>query len=315
MTAVLAERAAPSPAHGSVDLRSTLNRRRRVRNRAATVFLWASGVVAAVPLVWIMAVLVQKAAGTLSWGFLTGDLPRITNLRPEVAAKLGLDARPGVAPAVVGTLVITGAATAMAVPVGVLGAVYLNEYGRSSMLARLLRFLADVMVGVPSIVAGLFVYTLVVLRYGLSGWAGAFALAFLMLPIVVRTTEEMLRLVPDELRQAGLALGAPQWRTVTGVVLPAATPGIVSGAVLAVARAAGETAPVLFTIGVVISPNASLSGSNTTLAMQIFSNAKQVNPLANEVAWGAALTLVALVFLLTLVSRLIASRFAPSRDH
>jgi phosphate transport system permease protein len=286
-----------------------------VRNRAATVLLWGSAILAAAPLVWILVVLIQKAAGTLSWRFLTGDLPRITNLRPEVAAKLGIPTGPAVGPAVVGTLIITGAATAMAVPVGVLGAVYLNEYGRNRALARLLRFLADVMVGVPSIVAGLFVYTLVVLRYGLSGWAGALALAFLMLPIVVRTTEEMLRLVPDELRQASLALGAPQWRTVTGVVLPAAMPGIVSGAILAVARAAGETAPVLFTIGVVNSTNASLSGSNTTLAMQIFSNAKQVNPLANQVAWGAALTLVALVFVLTLVSRFIASRFAPSRDH
>jgi phosphate transport system permease protein len=305
----------PLPAAPAVELRSTLSRRWRLHDNGATVLLWGAAVVAALPLLWILLVLLQKAAGTLSWHFLTGDLPRITNLAPEVAARLHLDTRPAVGPAIVGTLIITGAAAAMAVPIGVLGAVYLNEYGRRSVLARLLRFLADVMVGVPSIVAGLFVYTLVVLRTGLSGWAGAFALAFLMLPIVVRTTEEMLRLVPDDLRQSSLALGAPRWRTITGVVVPAAAPGIVSGAILAIARAAGETAPVLFTIGIVTSTNASLAGSNTTLSMQIFANAKQVNPLANEVAWGAALTLVLLVFLLTLLSRLVAFRFVRAHDR
>ena len=151
-------------------------------------------------------------------------------------------------PAIYGTLVITGLAAVMAVPLGVLGAIYINEYGGRGPLAQVVRFMADVMTGVPSIVMGLFIFSIWVLHFGYSGLAGAFALACLMLPVVIRSSEEMLKLVPDPLREASYALGATKSRVTLTVVLPAAIGGIVSGALLAIARAAGETAPLLFTI-------------------------------------------------------------------
>jgi phosphate transport system permease protein len=213
-------------------------------------------------------------------------------------------------PAVLGTLLITGAATAMAVPLGVLAAVYLTEYGKRRRLASVIRFLSDVMAGVPSIVMGLFIYTVWVLRFGLTGFAGALALACLMLPIVIRSAETALLLVPNDLREASVALGCRTSRTILTVVIPAALPGLVSGALLAVARAAGETAPLLFTIGTVSAANRHLfSGTNTALSAQIFTNARQPFIGAIDRAWGAALTLVVLVFLLTAIARFVARRF------
>jgi phosphate transport system permease protein len=213
-------------------------------------------------------------------------------------------------PAIVGTLLVTAGATAIAVPLGILGAIFLHEYGKTSKFAKLVRFMAMVMTGVPSIVMGLFIYVLWVRRFETqSGFAGALALACLMLPIVIRTTDEMLKLVPNELRQGSVALGARSLRTTMSVVLPTALPGIVSGAMLAVARAAGETAPLIFTISVVNTANWSLSGANTTLSAQIFRNASQPFPGAQDRAWGAALTLVLLVFVLTFVARFVAARF------
>jgi phosphate transport system permease protein len=215
------------------------------------------------------------------------------------------------APAIVGTLIITFGATVMAVPLGILGAIYLNEYGTTGRLARVIRFMSDVMTGVPSIVMGLFIYSVFTLRFGLMGFGGSLALACLMLPIVIRSTEEMLRLVPDELRQGSYALGNRKWRTIATVVLPAAVGGIVSGVMLAVARAAGETAPLLFTIGAARRVNPDLfSGPNTALPLQIFSNAQTPFPAAQDRAWGAALTLVLLVFLFTVIARVVASRFS-----
>jgi phosphate transport system permease protein len=214
-------------------------------------------------------------------------------------------------PAIVGTLIITGTATLMAVPLGILAAVYLNEYGQKSRLATTIRTMADVMTGVPSIVMGLFIYTIWVLRYGLSGFAGALALACLMLPIVIRSTEEILRLVPAGLREASLALGATKARTTLTVVLPAAIPGITSGALLAVARAAGETAPLLFTIGASRTTNWNVfQGANTALSTQIFRNAQLPFVGAQERAWGAALTLIVLVVLLTILARVVTKRFS-----
>ncbi|MBW8825135.1 MAG: phosphate ABC transporter permease PstA [Acidobacteria bacterium] len=281
---------------------STVARRRSVANAAATAAMCVAFLVAMVPLVLIIGYLLARGGRVISWDFLSGNIPLPT-------AK-----GPGMGPAVVGTLVITGAAAVMAIPLGVFGAIYLNEFGRRSRLASVIRFMADVMTGVPSIVMGLFIYTIWVLRYGQSGLAGALALACLMLPVVIRTTEEMLRLVPTELRHGSVALGARTWRTVLTVVLPAALPGIVSGAMLAVARAAGETAPLLFTIGIVRERNASLSGPNTALSAQIFSNASQPFAGAIDRAWGAAFTLVLLVFLLTVVARMVAARFASESN-
>jgi len=271
---------------------------RRVKNLAATVAMWLTCAVAFVPLGFVIYYVAKEGLPIFSWDFLTKNIP-------IVSSKAG----PGMGPAVIGTVLITGAAALMAVPLGVLGAIYLNEYGQRRRLARLIRLMTDVMTGVPSIVMGLFIYTVWVLRYGQSGLAGALALACLILPIVVRTSEEMLRLVPGTLREASAALGVRTWRTTLGIVLPAALPGIVSGAMLAVARAAGETAPLLFTIGVVSKTNTSLSGTNTALSTQIFRNAQLPFATAQERAWGAALTRILLVFVLTLAARVITARF------
>ena len=277
----------------------SVSRARRVRNRTAVVMVWLSVLTAAVPLAFLVVYLIQKGAGIVDWSFLTADIP--------ISSRL---AGPGMGPAVLGTLLITGAATALAVPLGVLAAVYLNEYGGAGRLAGAIRFLSDVMAGVPSIVMGLFIYTAWVLRYGQTGFAGALALGCLMLPIVIRSAETALGLVSDELREASAALGARQSRTIVTVVIPAALPGLVSGALLAVARAAGETAPLLFTIGTVNAANPGLfKGTNTALAAQIFSNARQPFEAAIDRAWGAALTLIVLVFVLTAVARLVAHRF------
>jgi phosphate transport system permease protein len=166
------------------------------------------------------------------------------------------------------------------------------------------------MAGVPSIVMGLFLYTVWVLRFGQSGLAGALALGALMLPIVIRSTESILRLVPRELREGSLALGASRSRTILTVVLPAALPGITSGSLLAVARAAGETAPLLFTIGATNATNLNLAdGSNTSLSVQIFRNAQLPFAGAQERAWGAALTLIVLVLVMTVIARLISAHF------
>jgi phosphate transport system permease protein len=280
-------------------LASGTSRGRRFRNRFAITLIWLSVAVAAIPLAFVVLYLVQKGAGIISWNFLTGDIP-ISSRMPGG----------GMGPAVLGTLLITGAATAMAVPLGVLAAVYLNEYGKRGRLAGVLRFLADVMAGVPSIVMGLFIYTVWVLRFGQTAFAGALALACLMLPIVIRSAETALQLVPADLREASTALGARTSRTVLRVVIPAALPGLVSGSLLAVARAAGETAPLLFTIGIVTSSNPDLfQGTNTALSAQIFVNAAQPFAGAVDRAWGAALTLVVLVFVLTALARLVARRF------
>ncbi len=191
-----------------------------------------------------------------------------------------------------------------------LGAVYINEYGGNGWLARFIAFMADVMTGVPSIVMGLFIFTIWTLHYSYSGMAGSFALACLMLPIVIRSTYEMLLLVPDELRQASYALGATKARVTLTVVLPAAVGGITSGALLAVARAAGETAPLLFVILSTQNTNANLfAGANTALSTQIFANAQSPYVGAQARAWGAALTLIVIAFILMLGARLITARF------
>jgi phosphate transport system permease protein len=277
-----------------------LLRRRRLVNHGFTGLVYLCVAIAAVPLVAIVYYVLQKGLGVMSWAFLTKDIPILTR-----------SVGPGMGPAVVGTIAITGAATMMAVPLGILAAIYLNEYGKKKRLATVIRTMSDVMTGVPSIVMGLFIFTVWVLRYGFSGFAGALALACLMLPIVIRSTEEILKLVPAGLREASLALGASRARTIITVVLPAAIPGITSGALLAVARAAGETAPLLFTVGAGRKANWDVfSGVNTALSVQIFRNATQPFPGAVARAWGAALTLIVMVVLLTILARVVTKRFA-----
>ena len=277
---------------------------RRVKNRFATGAMWFAFLCLLIPLGFVLVGVIIKGASIISWQFLTASIP--PNVLP---ASFG-----GMGPAVVGTLEITAFASVLAIPLGILGAIYLNEYGGNRPLARLLSFLSDVMAGVPSIVMGLFIYTVWVIPHGLtglSGMAGSFALACLMLPIVIRSTYEMLRLVPDSLRQGSYALGATKARVTLTVVLPAAVGGIVSGALLAVARAAGETAPLLFTIGTVDAVNSNVfSGANTALSTQIFVNVLQPYTGAVQRGWGAALTLIAIAFILMIVARLVTARFA-----
>ena len=275
---------------------------RRTKNRIMTTLMVVSFILVIIPLGFVLFTVIAKGASIISWSFLTGGPI------PSTVAPAGVG---GMGPAVLGTIEITVLATVMAVPLGILGAVYLNEYGGKNWLAALIGFMSDVMTGVPSIIMGLFIFTIWVLHFGLSGLAGAFALACLMLPIVIRSSYEMLRLVPNSLREGSYALGATKARVTVTVVLPAAIGGIVSGALLAVARAAGETAPLLFCIGAAASANKNVfSGANTALPSQIFANANQPYVGAQDRGWGAALTLIALCFILMIVARLVTARFA-----
>ncbi len=275
---------------------------RRTKNQIASVLMVFAFVLVIIPLGFVLYTVIAKGASIMSWRFLTGG-PIPPGFEPAGVGGMG--------PAVVGTLLITALATVIAVPIGVLAAIYVNEYGGNRFLTRIIRFMADVMTGVPSIVMGLFIFSIWVIHFGYSGLAGAFALGCLMLPVVIRSTEEMLKLVPDPLREASYALGSSKARVTVTVVLPAALSGIVSGTLLAVARAAGETAPLLFCILIATTTNANVfSGANTALSTQIFSNAAQPYSGAQDRAWGAALTLIAIAFILMIVARLVTARFS-----
>jgi len=287
--------------NGAGRLSGTISTGRRARNGLATGLMWLALAVALIPLGFLVFYVVEKGLKLFGWAFLTKAIP----ISQRTVGG-------GMYPAVIGTLLITAMATLIAVPLGVLGAVYIVEYGADNRLARLIRFLGDVMAGVPSIVMGLFVYTIWVIRFHhFTGFAGSLALACLMLPIVIRSSESMLRLVPRELREASYALGTSKSRTVVTVVLPAASAGIISGCLLAIARAAGETAPLLFTIGIVSKANFNLfKNSNTTLSAQIFTNANQPFAGAQQRAWAAALTLLVIVLVLSVLARAVSSRLS-----
>lgn len=301
-----AVRTASGPSASSL---GSVSGRRRAKNHVMTGLMGLSLAIVGFVLLLVLITVIGKGLSTVLRSFpdwFTQDLSASNRRRSG-----------GMRAAIVGTIAITAAATAMAVPLGVAGAVYLNEYGRTNWFARMLRFLTNVMAGVPSIVMGLFIFVIWVIPLGqgaLIGISGAFALGALMLPVVVRATEEMLRLVPQHLRDASYALGATQSRTTLSVVLPSAAPGILSGALLAVARAAGETAPLLFTIGASRTTNWNVfNGTNTALSMQIYSNARTSMPIAQERAWGAALTLIAMAFTFMFSARLLSSRLGRSR--
>jgi phosphate transport system permease protein len=293
------------PVATPIDLRAQPSWRSR-KNALATALLGLSVVIVAVPLVLVIVSVIDKGASVAFQGF--PDF--FTEKVPIVSRRAG----PGMGPAIIGTLLVTGGATLLAVPIGILGAIYLNEYGASSKFARAVRFMAMVMTGVPSVVMGLFVYVMWTMNFGYSAFGGALALSFLMLPVVIGSTEQMLRLVPNHLREGAYALGARKSRVIVSVVLPAAAPGVVSGCLLAIARAAGETAPLLFAVGAAKAFNFSLfSDANTALSVQIFGNATSAFVPAQDRAWGAALTLVMLTFLLTLIARLVTARFGAKR--
>jgi phosphate transport system permease protein len=304
MTAALAQRPAEH-ALSAGDLHAKRSWR-SMKSRLMVGLMFLAFLVILVPLVAVIGTVVSKGAGIVFRDFpawFTDDIPVRTR-----------SVGPGMGPAIIGTLLITLAASLLAIPLGILGAVYLHEYGGQSRPARVIRFLANVMTGVPSIVMGLFVYVIFTLRFGLSGIGGSLALACLMLPVVIRSTEEMLRLVPGHLREASYALGTRKGRTILTIVLPSALPGIVSGCLLAVARAAGETAPLLFTIGIVTKTNTNVfSGPNTSLSAQIFKNASQTLPGPQERGWGAAFTLVAITFIFTVIARLVTASYQKRR--
>jgi phosphate transport system permease protein len=219
--------------------------------------------------------------------------------------------------AIIGTLIITALAAVMSIPIGVLTAIYLVEYGKNR-LARAITFFVDVMTGIPSIVAGLFAFALFALFFGPSirlGFAGAVALSVLMIPVVVRSTEEMLKIVPNELREAAFALGTPKWRTIMKVVIPTSIAGIVSGITLAIARVIGETAPLLIVAGLTTGVNFNpFSGRMTTLPVFAFSSYAAPGvprePFIDR-AWTSALVLIIIVLVLNVIARLIARVFAP----
>lgn len=280
--------------------------RRRSVDRLVTIVVWSAFSLAVIPLVALVYQLLDNGLSAISAEFLTFSMRGV------------LGEGGGIYHALMGTLVITLCTTIISVPIGVMAAIYLVEYGKGKRLAQAITFLVDVMTGIPSIVAGLFAFALFTLIFGPAirfGIGGAVALSVLMIPIVVRATEEMLKLVPDELREASYALGVPKWRTIVRVVLPTALGGIATGVTLAVARVAGETAPLLIIAGSTTSLNLNpFDGRMMTLPVFIYSSVTTGGKYAaeNEArAWGAALVLVTIVMILNLVARLIGRVFAP----
>ena len=274
--------------------------RRAAVDRLFTTLAWGSFLLALVPLVAGVALVVKNGAARFDANFLTHSM---RGIGPR-------DADGGAYHAIMGTLEQVGLASLIAIPIGLLAAIYVVEHGRGRLVSAV-QFVTDVMTGVPSIVAGLFVFTFWVLALGqgFSGLAASLSLAILMLPTVVRTTEVVLSLVPDSLREASLALGVPRWKTVTKVVLPTAASGITTGVVLAIARVTGETAPLLLTALNFDSINLNpLKGQQAGLPSFVFAQAGQPQQTAIDRAWAGALTLLLLVLILNLVARLVARR-------
>ncbi|MCI4041913.1 MULTISPECIES: phosphate ABC transporter permease PstA [unclassified Streptomyces] len=276
---------------------------RQGKNRVATSLVWVCFTLAIVPLLSLAWITVTKGVTVLDGYFLTHSMSGL----------LDTEEGGGVYHALLGTIEQVAIAALIATPIGLLTAVYLVEYGRGR-LARAVTFFVDVMTGIPSIVAGLFVLATwnLMLGFGPSGFAGSLALAILMMPVIVRSTEEMLKLVPNELREASLALGVPQWRTILKVVLPTSIGGITTGVMLAVARITGETAPVLLLVfgTKLINPNP-FEGAQSSLPLYVYEQYSVGTTASVDRAWAGALVLIAFVMILNLVARGIARWKAP----
>jgi phosphate transport system permease protein len=277
--------------------------RRTAKDRLMTTAIAAAFVLAILPLASLLWTVVTK-------GLARFDITFFTESARNVVGEGG-----GAVHAIWGTLIITGIATLISVPIGVMAAIYLQEYGRGR-LKRVLTFFVDVMTGIPSIVAGLFAVSVFVLIFGPGirlGVIGSVALSVLMIPIVIRSTEEMLKIVPRHLREASYALGTPKWKTITKVVLPTALAGIVTGVMLSIARIIGETAPLLVTAGVIDSTNFNpFDGRMQNLAVYAFNeyNSPGIPPEASiDRAWTAALTLILIVLVLNLLARWVYRRY------
>ena len=290
---------APSSDGGTL-ARFAVSRARKRKDRAARVAILACTVLAITPLVLIVYYLLRKGLGAWSGNFFTTDPTGNTFFKNS---NIG-----GIKSAIVGTIEIVALASAISIPIGIGVAVWLVEYGKDSRFASIVRFFVDVLTGVPSILFGLFIYIVLVEGTGYAGYKGSLALALLMLPIVIRAVEVILLLIPAALRESALALGAPRWRVVFNVVLPTALPGMVTGVLLAIARAAGETAPLLFTAAAVMKVNFNLSEPMNSLPVQIYNDVISPTSAVVERAWGAALTLVVMILLLNLLARLVARR-------
>ncbi|MFJ9034983.1 phosphate ABC transporter permease PstA [Streptomyces sp. NPDC102406] len=278
---------------------------RQAKDRTATSVVWVAFLLAVLPLASLVLETVKRGVKVLDPYFLTHSMGFVTAYQPGG----------GIYHAILGTLEQVGLATLISVPIGLLTAIYLVEYGRGK-LAKAVTFFVDVMTGIPSIVAGLFVlsFWILILGFGYSGFAGSMALSILMIPVVVRSTEEMLKLVPNELREASLALGVPKWRTILKVVLPTSLGGILTGVMLAVARIAGETAPVLLLVfgNPLINTNP-FDGPQASLPLYIYQQyaSSGGNEAAYDRAWAAALVLIAFIMILNLVARGVARWKAP----
>ena len=273
---------------------------RRRRDMIMRGLLLVGTIVALIPLFLVLYYVVKRGIGAWSSDFFTTD---------PTGAFLGDPG--GIKSALLGPLEIVALASAIAIPIGVGVAVFLVEYGKQSWFARAVRYFVDVLTGVPSIVFGLFVYIALILGGGFggfAGWKGSIALGLLMLPVVTRASEVVLNTVPDTLREAGLALGSPRWRIVFRIVLPTALPGLITGGLLAIARAAGETAPLLFTAFAINSTNYDLGKPMNSLPMQIWNDVRQAQDRLVERAWGSALALISLILILTIVARIFARR-------
>ncbi len=288
-----------------MSISGTVEGRRKAVDRLARVLVTTAFALALIPLGTLLWQVVKNGAPALSADFLTGSMR-------NVVGEGG-----GIYHALWGTVIVTTMAAIMSIPIGVLTAIYLVEYGTGRM-ARWITFLVDVMTGIPSIVAGLFAYALFVVFFGEGvrmGFGGAVALSVLMIPLVVRSSEEMLKLVPNELREASWALGVAKWKTIVKVVVPTAIAGIITGITIAIARIIGETAPLLIICGATDSTNFNpFSGRMMTLPVYIYSQYK--NPgfppeFGIERAWGAALVLTVIVMALNLVARMISYYFRP----
>jgi phosphate transport system permease protein len=275
-------------------LTSEHRRRRRIVNWIMEGLALAAALAAVALLVIVVGSIAKRGAGAIDADFFTKTPSFLFG---------GESGGSGIANAIVGTFLIVGVAVLMALPLGILAAIYLNEFA-PKRLQNAMTVAFDVLNGVPAIVVGIFVFVFLVAGHGQAAWKGGFALAILMLPLVTRSTQEVLALVPNSMREASLALGAPRWRTTLSVVLPMAVGGIITGATLATARVAGETAPLLFTTALAANTVSwDVSQPLASIPMFIFSSAEQADPALQEQAWGAALVLITFVLIASLIAR------------
>ena len=280
--------------------------RRHAIDRLATTLVYACFIVALAPLLSVLLSVIAKGAGVVFTDFPSFFTETMRNVSPRKPGG-------GVAHAIVGTIEQVAISSLIAVPIGIMAAVYLVEYGRGK-LAKWVSFFVDVMTGVPSIVAGLFIYTfwILVLGFERSGFAASLSLVILMIPVIVRTTEEMLKIVPNDLREASYALGIPKWKTIVRIVLPTALSGIITGVMLAVARVAGETAPLLLTTFLSQSMNWDpFSGPQAALPTFVWDQISNGTDASVARAWGGAFVLILFVMIFYIGARLLARVFAP----